>query len=276
MNGDGGCYGTDTISIQIPPYPVIGFQGFQPCGSGNTGSIVATPVSGWFPFEYSIDNGTTYQSSNTISNLGLGTYDIYVRDSLNCEYLFQATIDQTSAVATPLFLFSTYNAQADTVRVIDVSSPAPDSIAWVVSPEIIILEENDSSALLHLPDTGEFSITMDAYFGSCLSSLTKSIHVSELDLNDATLFNSNGIDTLFADPNPTSGTMEVTITLHKEQDVHVQIVDMTSYEHYNQLYPDTDSINFTYSFPMAASPGTYIIRVISEFDAAFKEVILTE
>ena len=276
VNGDGGCYGTDTVQIQIPPYPVINFQGFQPCGSGSTGSIVATPISGWFPFEYSIDNGLTYQTSNTIGGLDFGTYSIYVKDSLDCEYLFQATIDETSEVATPLFLFSTYNAQADTVRVIDVSSPAPDSVEWVVSPEIIILEANDSSALLHLPDTGEFTITMDAYFGTCLNSLTKTIHVSELDPNDATLFNANGIDTVYADPNPTTGVLNIGVELFSEQDVQIQIVDMSSYIHHEQLFSDTDNIQFSFTFPAAASPGTYIIRVIGEFDAAFKEIILTE
>lgn len=276
VNGDGGCFGTDTVHIETPPYPAINFQGFQPCGSGNTGSIVATPISGWFPFEYSIDNGVSYQTSNTIDGLDFGTYSIYVKDSLDCEYLFQATIDETSGVATPLFLFSTYNAQADTVRVIDVSSPAPDSIEWVVSPEIIILEANDSSALLHLPDTGEFSITMDAYFGTCLNSLTKTIHVSELDPNDATLFNANGIDTVYADPNPTTGVLNIGVELFSEQDVQIQIVDMSSYIHHEQLFSDTDYIQFSFTFPAAASPGTYIIRVIGEFDAAFKEIILTE
>ncbi|WP_445955609.1 hypothetical protein, partial [Yeosuana sp.] len=54
------------------------------CNGGNNGSIVVTAGSGIAPYQYSKDNGTTFQVSNVFNNLLAGTYDIVVMDSKNC------------------------------------------------------------------------------------------------------------------------------------------------------------------------------------------------
>jgi|GEM_PF-826033 len=53
------------------------------CGSMD-GSIVIFATQGTPPIQYSIDNGTTYQTSNSFPNLGAGTYDVIVSDSSGC------------------------------------------------------------------------------------------------------------------------------------------------------------------------------------------------
>ena len=269
INGDGGCYGTDTIFISTPPYPIINFQGFQPCSSGSSGSIVASPISGWAPFEYSVDNGITYQSSGTINGLDIGTYDILVKDSLECEYPFQATIDITSQVATPQFLFSTYNYTGDTIIVIDVSNPPADSVDWSFSSEIVELWQNDTSALILLPDTGSFFVNMDAWFGTCLSSLSKEVFVSELDTTLADNFYSNGIKSIELYPNPNDGTFTLEVEFHTAQNAILDIYNVTPtiYEHIE--YTGTTLIMESIIMPPEALSGGYIIRIISDYDSAY-------
>jgi gliding motility-associated-like protein len=67
----------------IPPF--ITGQGLDPSGCGKTdGSVTLTPGEGLGPYQYSIDDGLTYQTSNVFPNLGTGFYNIWVKDANGC------------------------------------------------------------------------------------------------------------------------------------------------------------------------------------------------
>ncbi len=69
------------------------------CNGGNNGSITLTASGGTTPYVYSIDGGTTFQSSNVFSNLTIGTYVMAVKDANNCVSNSQSTtITQPTAV----------------------------------------------------------------------------------------------------------------------------------------------------------------------------------
>lgn len=48
------------------------------------GTITVTAQGGTAPYQYSINGGTTWQSSNTFTGLGGGTYNVLVKDVNNC------------------------------------------------------------------------------------------------------------------------------------------------------------------------------------------------
>ena len=52
--------------------------------SGASGRITMNLSGGTSPFEYSINGGSTYQSSNVFNNLSAGTYTLSVRDANSC------------------------------------------------------------------------------------------------------------------------------------------------------------------------------------------------
>ncbi|AEM70362.1 conserved repeat domain protein [Allomuricauda ruestringensis DSM 13258] len=68
------------------------------CNGGSDGSIVLNVTGGEAPYMYSIDNGTTYQTSNTFINLPAGTYDISVTDANNCPVTTQVTITEPDPI----------------------------------------------------------------------------------------------------------------------------------------------------------------------------------
>ncbi len=61
--------------------------------AGNDATITITANTGVAPYQYSIDNGVTYQSSNTFTGLTTGNYNIKVKDAIG------ATTSQTVTVA---------------------------------------------------------------------------------------------------------------------------------------------------------------------------------
>lgn len=50
------------------------------CLGVNNGTLTATPTSGSGPYQYSIDNGQTWQSANTFNNLAAGNYNVLIRE----------------------------------------------------------------------------------------------------------------------------------------------------------------------------------------------------
>ncbi len=274
ITGDGGCIGTDTVYLNLPPTPVVNFEGFKPCDDGPSGQIVATPVSGIEPFTYSIDNGLNYQSSSVFSGLYIGDYPIIVRDSVNCDYNFTATIDENSSLPSPAFLFSTYNFETDTVVIIDVSNPPTDSTFWLFPSELIVLDNNPLSPMILLPDTGTFQITMQAYYGNCLVELSKLIYASPYDSLAATQYNLNGIKSIELYPNPTTGNFTVEVEFYKSQRAALVVQDMLANTYVFEEYDESFIITQDVYLDGTVIDGTYVLKIVSEFDSASITFIL--
>ncbi|WP_017494636.1 T9SS type A sorting domain-containing protein [Flavobacterium sp. WG21] len=91
-----GCY-FQSDYLEISPAPVLLASAvITPITCENTnGTITVTATGGLAPYEYSIDNGNSYTSSNVFPNLVAGSYLIKVKDS-------QATTAAITAVITAL------------------------------------------------------------------------------------------------------------------------------------------------------------------------------
>ncbi len=76
---------TGTATITVNSLPTYTFTHTEvSCYGGDDGKIVVTASGGSGSYEYSIDNGSTYSTSNTFSGLKAGNYQIKVRDTNEC------------------------------------------------------------------------------------------------------------------------------------------------------------------------------------------------
>ena len=274
--GDGGCYGIDSIRFGIPPEPSIELTPFQPCGDGASGQIVVEPISGWGPFTYSIDEGLTYQTESVFNNLDFGNYIIWTKDSLGCDYSFETSIDQSAAVAEPEFLVSTYNMASDTLVIVDISNPPTDSTSWVFPSEVEIIDENPLTPVIVIPDTGSYELTMIAYYGTCEVLYTKTVYASDFDTSAATNYNKNGIKNVLLYPNPTNGNFTIEVTFHKSQRSAISVQDMLGYTYEFFTYEEGDLIIENIIMDGTAVNGTYIVKIVGEYDSRHITFILNK
>jgi len=81
----GGCSATvPNITIWQAQTPAITYSAANAASCSATGFITLFASYGVAPFTYSIDGGSTYQSGNTFTNLGAGTYNCYIQDLRGC------------------------------------------------------------------------------------------------------------------------------------------------------------------------------------------------
>lgn len=78
------------------------------CNGSNDGSITITPIGGQSPYVYSLDNGINFISSNLFTGLAAGSYNVAIKDALNCIVTMFITIAQptvlsmTAAITKPI------------------------------------------------------------------------------------------------------------------------------------------------------------------------------
>ncbi len=94
-----GCIGTVTVTITEPASFVITKTIVNAtCNASNTGSVSIFAAGGAGTLAYSIDNGVTYQSSNTFTNLYAGPYKVIVRDIAGCTGYILFDINEPTAI----------------------------------------------------------------------------------------------------------------------------------------------------------------------------------
>ncbi len=94
-----GCIAKTNVTILNTDGPTFTFtQTNATCGN-NIGSVTVTASGGTTPYQYSINNGITYQANNFFTGLAPGTFILKVRDALGC--MNAATIIISSG-ASPL------------------------------------------------------------------------------------------------------------------------------------------------------------------------------
>ncbi|MBW7867612.1 MAG: gliding motility-associated C-terminal domain-containing protein [Brumimicrobium sp.] len=104
-----GCPGSTDFHIDEAPLITFVTNLFDlMCYGDNTGAIEIVATGGTGTYTYSNDNGSTFQSSYAFPGLAAGTYNLVVKDAVNCQVSGTATINQ------PTPLTATYAPLANT------------------------------------------------------------------------------------------------------------------------------------------------------------------
>ncbi len=109
-----GCQLDSNIVITQPTQLSISVSGTPvspSCNGSSDGSITINATGGTPAYQYSKDNGVTYQSSNVFINLPAGTYTIKVKDNNNCTNSSPASL--TVTLIDPPVLVTTFVSKTD-------------------------------------------------------------------------------------------------------------------------------------------------------------------
>ncbi|MCS7085448.1 MAG: PKD domain-containing protein, partial [Bacteroidia bacterium] len=93
-----GCFVRDTATIVQPPALSATAQTFAVrCTGANDGRIEVEAQGGVAPYSFALDDTSAFGIDPVFENLGVGAYQIYVRDANGCQVSLIATLDSVAA-----------------------------------------------------------------------------------------------------------------------------------------------------------------------------------
>ncbi len=273
-----GCFVTERATIVQPVAPlVISSVGSNAaCYDQANGSVVMSAQGGTQPYQYSIDNGTTYYNTNTI-NSPVGTASIVVQDSQGCVATSTTTVTQRNNRPEPNFLVSSKQNALDTLVITDISIPKPDSIHWTFGATAQVLNANPWMPEIKFEGVGTYPIMMTSYFGDCAYVVTKNVHLSPFDPDreEEALPGVSPIQAMTVTPNPTTGEFTVSVTLNKKRNLSLLVFDIVGNIIYQKNYEEVSAVEQYINLTIPSS-GMYMVRAITEPDAKDVRIIINK
>jgi hypothetical protein len=271
-----GCSREWTFPVAQPEAPVMVSAIAKPvCYNKTDGTLTLSATGGTSPFEFSVDNGSTWQSNPLFTTLLSGNYTIQARDSKGCVDAGLATIAEREDKPKLDFLAATKRQALDTLVIVDISIPAPDSIYWTFDPRAHVVKSNVASPEILFDEPGTYSVKMKAFFSGCDYEMEKQITLSPYDSQvlQEKKPNYSSIKSFQVTPNPTTGAVEAQLVLNKRKNASITVIDMLGTLKVARSYSDLEEIIQPIDLSGFAD-GIYVVRAITETDAREIRVVV--
>jgi hypothetical protein len=278
ITDNAGCKRDSSFSIAQPAQALrMSIYTVPVCYGSVNGIITITAGGGTSPYQYSIDNGASFQSNNIFNTVGVGNYAVKVLDDNGCAFLGSTEVIQRNDRPEPNFLVATRQNAFDTLIIKEISLPKPDSIYWIFDPNATIISDDQWSPQLKFSDAGTYFISMTGFFGGCDYSVTKNLTLNPFDPN-ATPSKEVGyraIESVTLSPNPNNGEFDLNVKLTKKYNLSIVVYDMVGVAHYGNKWQQIQELTEKISLPLASS-GIYLLRVITDTDARDIRIIINK
>lgn len=217
-----------------------------------------------------IPNGAVYKwSSNNgfaanTAKVSLSTSGIYYVEALTnkgCVGRDTIEIKKSTAVIASEFVVTTQTFKNETINLINISSPKPQKVEWLIpgNANIKVISKTDDDLQLSFSATGTYSIGLKATVGDCFKIFTKQVTVIEgTSFNDPGTVKDPFIKSFIIAPNPSNGNFSAKIELQESTKIKLRLLNTIT----GQLI-DTreESGNSSYNLPysLTLSTGVYVM-----------------
>jgi large repetitive protein len=269
VTDDAGCVKQSTFVVNQPSFPLTAsVNTTTACYAKIDGTINVVADGGTAPYRYSLDGGSSYQNAS-VFNVGTGSYTINVLDSKECVTTATASITQRNITPEPDFLVATSRNALDTLVLIDISVPRPDSIQWNFDSRAHVISDDQWAPQIQFATEGKYTVNMTGFFGGCDYLLTKNLDVKPYDPS-ASIEKAAGYRTIVSasvSPNPTRGPFTLEVQLARPSKITLLVYDVLGTIHYQDTRDRQEQFTEEIDISGAAS-GIYLLRVIAEADAS--------
>lgn len=160
------------------------------------------------------------------------------------------------------FLMATKAATGDTLMLIEISQPMPDSVAWILPAEGKLIDYGKYYKQIVISDTGTYEFVMLAYNKGCADMVTKYIQVVTPEEFGPRLKSGKNdlIQSVVLFPNPSSGQFGADIKLSQKADIWMRLIRLsTGTTEYLRTSKGSDL--YTERFNLDLKPGLYTLYI---------------
>jgi hypothetical protein len=197
-----------------------------------------------------------------------GVYRLTITDSNGCQASDEMRVTVRDIEISSEILVSTNVFVGDTVYVINISDPMPESLEWlaVESDSLQIIDQSEHLMRVIFRYPGLYPIGLRTFVGECFEDFTKQVFVMDADMRDTGFFAESIIRSFTLYPNPNDGHFTVAVELSRVSPVRLRIVSIGSgIVMHDSRYFGQQAYAVPYNLPLAA--GGYAI--VLETDAGY-------
>lgn len=238
----------------------------ETCEGGNNGKILVQVAGGWGQYltTYAGDD-LSFTTFTDETGFGPGEYLVRIADAEECTVEAMASIALSNVAFQANFLTTSEAYVQDTVVLVEVCYPQPDSLTWDFDEGVMVLPEqaHTSPGIMGMMP-GTFTITLTGYFSTCTDEVTKVITFIALDETSSgrIALGEDAFKTMQIFPNPGNGQYTAAITLHTQAPLQIQLYNLQGNILYQALY---DS-QYEHTVPIDLTDqrqGIYLMKLTS-------------
>jgi hypothetical protein len=154
-----------------------------------------------------------------------GTYSCTVITDKGCEDADSFELIYDTDLLRADFLMASQAFVGDTVIVIDISWPLPNTLNWTFDDEAVVIDAGTDYSLVRFDAPGVYDMKLEAALATCASVKTQSITILENPEGAPSgRTNKQSIIRLFTvHPNPVQGLLRVEISLQEMRDAQLEL-----------------------------------------------------
>jgi len=245
---------------EVPPI-VVNLGGGATVCSGQKYTLDAG--LGWTDIAWSSSDTDFSSTSQKVTVSNPGHYIVTVKDAAGCTGNGTFFLQTSSDLLQASFLIPATAAVQDTVAIIEVSWPLPESIDWDFPPQMTKITDLGDVIFAQFNDAGTYTVGLTAHLGDCLATTSKTITIDKrTDVNSGgRLGYEDFVKSFVVYPNPTDGSFDVRVDLADESPVVLSIWSSTKGILIDEV-KGSEKSSYAMHFdlrPLAS--GSYIIRL---------------
>jgi len=254
-----GCVGSSVVTLANTPPVRVDLGGGVTLCVGQTYTLDAG--TGWKTIQWS-GNGLN-SNAQAVNIKDPGSYWLDVMDSKGCvgrdTFLLETSYDLLKAS----FMIPAEAAAGDTVAMVDISWPLPESVQWDLPLEMKQVSATDDIVLGQFNATGTYSVGLTAHLGECVDYVEKSIVIQqgEADDVDGRLGYEEYVKAFGLYANPNDGSFDVVVDLADVDDIMLSVWNSQTGALVGKV---SEKGNASYSVHVDLRPlssGAYVLRL---------------
>lgn len=184
------------------------------------------------PSDFEIYNwkyeGEEFGNSQTLTITQEGTYTLEAVTEKGCVARDTLELIVDNDLLEADFIMTSQSHVGDTVVVIDISWPEPDSVSWVFGDYATHIGSSRYTEMVRYEEPGEYPVMLRSVKAQCRDSLMKTITI--LGDEDTSQVKLGAQEPLIQDfkiyPNPNSGEFTAEVELREEEDIILDLIHL--------------------------------------------------